>query len=104
MMVQFTQGGASESTMDAIKSIRKCMNKNMFMSGVSTIMYDTKALADAQAPLYVVIAIALALIVLMFTLNRMSCRLCFLWHCVPRLYIIWVQTFSSGKYHILHSV
>lgn len=27
MMVQFTQGGASESTMDAIKSIRKCMNK-----------------------------------------------------------------------------
>lgn len=69
MMVQFTQGGASESTMDAIKSIRKCMNKNMFMSGVSTIMYDTKALADAQAPLYVVIAIALALIVLMFTLK-----------------------------------
>lgn len=69
MMVQFTQGGASESTMDAIKSIRKCMNKNMFMSGVSTIMYDTKALADAQAPLYVVIAIVLALIVLMFTLK-----------------------------------
>ena len=41
----------------------------MFMSGVSTIMYDTKALADAQAPLYVVIAIVLALIVLMFTLK-----------------------------------
>lgn len=69
MMVQYSEGGASESTMNAIKEMRHCLNKNMFMSGVSAIMYDTKNLADKQAPLYIAIAIVLALIVLSFTLN-----------------------------------
>lgn len=69
MMVQYSDGGASDSTMHAIKEIRHCLNKNMFMSGVSAIMYDTKEMADSQAPIYIAIAIVLALIVLSFTLN-----------------------------------
>lgn len=69
MMVQYSDSGASDSTMNAIKEIRHYLNKNMFMSGVSAIMYDTKELADSQAPIYIAIAIALALVVLSFTLN-----------------------------------
>ncbi len=69
MMVQFDGAGASEETMDAIGEIRTLMNEHCFMSGMSAIMKDTKDLADSQAPLYVAIAIVLALIVLSFTLN-----------------------------------
>lgn len=69
MMVQYTQSGASDSTMNAIKAIRKCMNKNCFLSGMSAINADTKTLADSQAPLYIAVAIVLALIVLSFTLK-----------------------------------
>ncbi len=39
------------------------------MIGMSAIMKDTKDLADGQAPLFIAVAIVLALIVLAFTLN-----------------------------------
>lgn len=69
MMVQFSHGAATNETMDALKQIRAYLNGNCFLSGVSAINLDTKELADSQAPLYIVIAIVLALIVLSFTLN-----------------------------------
>ena len=67
IMVQYKNSGSSQVTMDAIASIRKIMNKNM--SGLSAITVDTKDLTNSQAPLYVVIAIALALIALSFTMT-----------------------------------
>ena len=69
MMVQFRGDGASTETMHAIDEIRSLMDKNCFMSGLSAIMTDTKDLADKQAPLFIAVAIVLALIVLAFTLN-----------------------------------
>ena len=69
MMVQFTDGGSSESTMNALRQIRKVMTKSCYMSGLSAITLDTKDLADEQAPIYIAIAVALALIVLMGTMN-----------------------------------
>ena len=67
--VQYKNSGSSQVTMDAIASIRKIMNKNMLLSGLSAITVDTKDLTNSQAPLYVVIAIALALIALSFTMT-----------------------------------
>ena len=69
MMVQFKEEGSSVRTMNALKSIRKIMDKNSFMSGLSAITLDTKELADSQAPIYVAIAIALALVALCFTMK-----------------------------------
>ncbi len=69
MMVQFTEGGSSTSTMNALREIRKAMTANCYMSGLSAITLDTKDLADAQAPIYIAIAVALALIVLMCTMR-----------------------------------
>ncbi len=69
MMVQFLHGAATNETMDALNKIRTYLNENCFLSGISAINLDTKELADSQAPLYIVIAIVLALIVLSFTLN-----------------------------------
>lgn len=69
MMVQYLNDGSSQETMDAIGEIRSLMNKNCFMSGLSAISTDTKELADSQAPIYIALAIVLALIVLSFTMS-----------------------------------
>ena len=72
MMVQFVESGSSARTMQALREIRRIMDKNSFMSGLSAITLDTKELADAQAPLYIVIAITLALIALCFTMRSFA--------------------------------
>lgn len=72
MMVQFVESGSSARTMQALREIRRIMDKNSFMSGLSAITLDTKELADAQAPLYIAIAIALALIALCFTMRSFA--------------------------------
>lgn len=72
MMVQFVESGSSARTMQALREVRRIMDKNSFMSGLSAITLDTKELADAQAPLYIVIAIALALIALCFTMRSFA--------------------------------
>ena len=69
IMVQYENSGASQTTMDAIASIRKIMNKNMLLSGLSAITVDTKDLTNSEAPIYIALAIALALIALSFTMT-----------------------------------
>ncbi len=69
MMIQFTEGSATTSTMDAIKEIRTKLNKQCFLSGMSAIITDTKDLSDSEAPKYIIIAVVLALIALSFTMD-----------------------------------
>ena len=69
LMVQFENESASAETMSAIKQIKSIMNKQCFMSGMSAIMADTKDLVDKEAPIYIVIAVALALVALSFTMS-----------------------------------
>lgn len=69
MMVQFENGSASEITMQSIKDIKALMNKQCFLSGMSAIMADTKDLVETEAPIYIAIAVALALIALSFTMK-----------------------------------
>lgn len=69
MMVQFENSSASTETMEAVGQIKKLMNKQCFMSGMSAIMADTKELVDKEAPIYIAIAIALALAALSVTMS-----------------------------------
>ncbi len=64
MLVQYENGGSSDETLNAIKQIKKLANEKTFISGISAITEDTKEIADRQAPIYVVIAIMLALAVM----------------------------------------
>lgn len=64
MLVQYTDSGASDETLEAIKQIKKIVNEKTFISGVSAITQDTKELADNQAPIYVAVAIVVALIIM----------------------------------------
>ena len=45
------------------------MNKQCFLSGLSTISLDTKELADSEAPIYIAIAIALAMVAMTLSLK-----------------------------------
>ncbi|MBR4765481.1 MAG: MMPL family transporter, partial [Clostridia bacterium] len=69
LMIQFEQGSATNSTMNAIREIRTKLNKQCFLSGMSAIITDTKDLSDSEAPKYIVIAVVLALIALSFTMD-----------------------------------
>ena len=69
MMVMFDNPSASDETVECIRQIRQIMNKQCFLSGLATMLVDTRELTDRQAPIYIAIAIVLALIVLSFTMN-----------------------------------
>lgn len=69
MLINFDSASASDRTGKAIKEIRSVMNKQCFLSGMSAILTDTKDLADSQAPIYIAFAIALALVVMSFTMD-----------------------------------
>ncbi len=78
MFVVFDSGTSEDCTMDAIEQIRKVANKQCFMSGMSAIVTDTKNLAMKETPIYVGIAVLLAVIVLSLTMDSYLIPLFFL--------------------------
>ena len=78
MFVVFDSGTSEDCTMDAIEDIRKISNKQCFMSGMSAIVTDTKNLAMKETPIYVGIAVLLAVIVLSLTMDSYLIPLFFL--------------------------
>ncbi len=78
MFIIFDEGTSSDGTMQAIEDIRKVSNRQCFMSGMSAIVTDTKNLAMAETPIYVGIAVLLAVIVLSLTMDSYLIPLFFL--------------------------
>ena len=78
MFVVFDSGTSEDCTMDAIEEIRKISDKQCFMSGMSAIVTDTKNLAMKETPIYVGIAVLLAVIVLSLTMDSYLIPLFFL--------------------------
>ncbi len=64
MAVFFDTSTSADETMDAIKEIRQLAAKQCFVSGMSAVVTDTKELAEHEEPIYVMIAVVLAAIVL----------------------------------------
>ncbi len=60
----FEDTTSSDSTMEAIKDIRKVTDGQCFVSGMSAVVTDTKSLSEKETPIYVAIAVILACIVL----------------------------------------
>ena len=67
LMVKFKESSSSFSTMKAIENIKKIESKEKFLSGMSSLVKDTKDLIDHETPIYVALAVALALIILSLT-------------------------------------
>ncbi|WP_026508322.1 efflux RND transporter permease subunit [Butyrivibrio sp. MC2013] len=69
MFIIFDETTSSDMTMEAIRDIRKVADKDCFLSGMSAIVTDTKDLAEKETPVYVLIAVILAIIVLSLTMD-----------------------------------
>ena len=87
MAIFFDEGTSSDGTMEAIGEIRElagkesCViigRKQCFLSGMSAIVTDTKNLAEKETPVYVLIAVLLAIFVLGITMESFFVPLLFM--------------------------
>lgn len=78
MAVVFDDTTSSDGTMNAIKEIRKVAGEQCFLSGMSAVVSDTKDLSEKETPLYVLIAVVLALVVLSLTMDSFLAPVFFL--------------------------
>ena len=69
MFIFFDSTSSSEETMKAIKDIRAVAGKQCLLSSMAAVVTDTKDLVQQQTPVYTAIAVALALLVLMLTMD-----------------------------------
>ena len=67
MIVKFSESSSSLKTMSAIDEIRKIESNQKYLSGISSLVKDTKDLIDKETPIYVGLAVALGLIILSLT-------------------------------------
>lgn len=64
LMVKFKGNTASDETYKAINKIKKITGKRAFLGGMSAIVHDTRELTESETPLYVLVAVFFAIIVL----------------------------------------
>ena len=69
MVIFFDSSMSSDETMDAIEELRSVADKQCYISGMSAVVTDTKNLSDKEVPIYVLIAVILAVIVLSLTMD-----------------------------------
>ncbi|MCR4720353.1 MAG: MMPL family transporter [Lachnospiraceae bacterium] len=70
MAVFFDSSTSADITMDAIKEIRSLAGKQCFVSGMSALVTDLRELCEREEPIYVGIAVALALLAMMLLLDN----------------------------------
>ena len=69
MAVFFDSSTSADITMDAIREIRKVAGEQCFVSGMSALVTDLKDLCEKEEPIYVGIAVALALAAMLIFLD-----------------------------------
>ena len=69
MIIQYEKAGASEETMDAIQQVRSLCNEKCFLAGFSVVIKDTRDLVDKELPIFVTLAVLLALVAMALTME-----------------------------------
>ena len=78
LAVLYDTSMSSDETMDAIEEIRDVVQGQCYISGMSAVVTDTKNLSNKETPIYVLIAVVLAVIVLSLTMDSAVAPLFFL--------------------------
>ena len=78
MAVIFDETTSADGTMNAIEEIRNITGEQCFLSGMSAVVTDTKNLSEKETPLYVAIAVVLAVVVLGLTMDSFLAPIFFL--------------------------
>ena len=69
MMVQFKTSSGDNATLKAMDSIKKVMNKQCLVSGMSAMTQDMSNMMSDELPLYIAVGLSLALIALALTME-----------------------------------
>ena len=67
MIVKFSESASSFTTMSAIDQIKNIESNQKYLSGISSLVKDTKEIIDNETPIYVLLAVALGIIILALT-------------------------------------
>jgi len=78
MAVFFDTSTSADETMEAISQIRSITGKQVFVSGMSALVTDLKALCENEEPIYVGLAVLFACIAMMITLDNWVIPIVFL--------------------------
>lgn len=78
LAVLYDTSMSADETMDAIEEIRDVVKGRCYISGMSAVVTDTKNLSNKETPIYVLIAVVLAVVVLSLTMNSAIVPLFFL--------------------------
>ena len=78
MIIQYEKSGAAEETMQAIADVRALCNEKCFLAGFSVVIKDTKDLVDRELPVYVGLAVVLALAAMSLTMESVVLPFVFL--------------------------
>lgn len=69
LMILYDDTSSADGTMEAVREIRKIADERVFVSGMTAVLVDTQALSEAEAPLYVLLAVILCALTLMLTMD-----------------------------------
>ena len=69
MLIQYDHPGASDETMASIQNVRKLCNERCFLAGFSVVIKDTRDVMDGELPIFVGLAVLLALVAMSVTLE-----------------------------------
>jgi hypothetical protein len=78
MMVIFDDTSSGDGTLNAINEIRDVTEHQCFVSGISAIVADTKALSERETPIYVVLAVIISLTIMALIMDSYLVPLFFL--------------------------
>lgn len=70
MAIFFDTGTSEEETLEAVQEIRSMAGKQCFLSGMSAMVVDLRDLCEQEEPVYVLLAVACALVVMMIFLDN----------------------------------
>lgn len=76
--VFFDSGTSSDSTMQAVTEIRAISDERVFVSGMSAMVTDLKAIAEEEEPIYVLVAVLCALALLLLLTDSFAAPFIFL--------------------------
>ena len=78
LAIFFDSSTSADVTMDAIREIRSIAGKQCFVSGMSALVTDLKDLCEKEEPIYVAIAVLMALVAMLLLLDSWLVPLVFL--------------------------
>ena len=69
MFVSYDETASSKDVIKAVKSIKKLLPDESYLSGLSAMNAETKQMTDRESPIYIAIAVVFAIVTMMITME-----------------------------------